>query len=197
MVFTDIWSKLFKKNLFTYSRFSRGERMIDSSCGISFQGRFCLLWLLFPFLEFSVNGKSSSKNKAQKKPLSNWNCQSNPLRELGIIITCNRYGSKNKCSSRNFFGSIIIKMLLQLWRHCRKWLLFTTTKISISWSLVVLYQTWLRFAYTNLLMTNSILSLREMKTYWIEAEKTSLVVHLSFSHAKIFLMKLSSESLQT
>ena len=86
----------------------------------------------------------------QNKPLWNWSCQSHPLLELRIIITCNRYGSKNKWAhSGTFCGGITTKMLCQLWRQCKKWLPFTTTKIWISWSLDVHYQTWLTFAHTN------------------------------------------------
>ena len=40
--------------------------MIDSSCGISFKGMPCLLWLLFPFIEFFVKVKNNSKNFAYK-----------------------------------------------------------------------------------------------------------------------------------
>ena len=79
----------------------------------------------------------------------------------------------------------------------QKWLIFSTKKISICWSLVVHYQTWLTFAYTNLPIRNSIISQREIKTSWKKFEKTSLVVHLSFSHAKQLLMKPLSENLQT
>ena len=103
----------------------------------------------------------------QNKPLSNWNCQSHSLLELRIIITCNRYGTKNKWAlSRTFCGGKSIKILYQLCRQCKNWLLSTTTKISICWSLVVHYQTWLTFAYTNLPMQNFIHSQREIKTYW-------------------------------
>ena len=73
---------------------------------------------------------------------------------------------------------------------------FTTTKISICSSLVVLYQTWLTFAYTNLPIQNSIPSQMEIKIYCKKFEKMSLVAHLSFLHAKQLSMKLSSESLQ-
>ena len=38
---------------------------------------------------------------------------------------------------------------------------------------------------------------REIKTYWKKFDKTTLVVRLSFLHAKQLLMKLLSESLQT
>ena len=39
----------------------------------------------------------------QNKPSSNWNYQNHPVLELRIIITCNRYGSKNKWTrSRTF-----------------------------------------------------------------------------------------------
>ena len=79
----------------------------------------------------------------------------------------------------------------------QKGLLFTTTKISICWSLVVHYQTWLTFAYTNLQMQNFIPSQREIKTYWRKFEKTSWVAHLSCLHAKQLLMKLLSGSLRT
>ena len=46
-------------------------------------------------------------------------------------------------------------------------------------------------------MQNFIPSQREIKTYWKNFEKTSLVAHLSFLHAKQLLMKLLSERLQT
>ena len=103
----------------------------------------------------------------QNKPLSNWNCRSHPLLELRNIITRNRYGSKNKwVHPRTFCGGITTKMLCQLWRQCKKWLPFTTTKISICWSLVVHYQTWLTFAYRNLLTQTFVPSQRVIKTYW-------------------------------
>ena len=90
-----------------------------------------------------------------------------PLLELRIIITCNRYGGKNKWAhSRTFCGGIATKMLCQLWRQCKRWLPFTTTKISICWSLVVHYQTWLTFAYKTLPMQNFIPSQKAIKTYW-------------------------------
>ena len=70
-----------------------------------------------------------------------------PLLDLRITITCNRYGSKNKWAHSRFFcGGTKTKMLCQLWRQCKNWLPFATTKISICWSLVVLYQTWPTFA---------------------------------------------------
>ena len=59
------------------------------------------------------------------------------------------------------------------------------------------YQTWLTNAYTILPLQNFFPSQREIKTYWKEFEKTSLVVHLSILHAKHLLMKLLSKSLQT
>ena len=46
-------------------------------------------------------------------------------------------------------------------------------------------------------MQNFIPSHREIKTFWKKIEKTSLVVHLSFLHAKQLLLKLLSESPQT
>ena len=93
----------------------------------------------------------------QNKTLSNWNYQSQPLLELRSIITCNIYGSKNKWARlRTFCGGMTIKMLCQIWKQCKKWLAFTKTKISICWSLVVHYQTWLTFVYTNLPVQKSI-----------------------------------------
>ena len=71
------------------------------------------------------------------------------------------------------------------------------TKISICQRLVVVYQTWPTFAYTNLLMQNSIHSRKEIKTFWKKFEQMLLVVHLLFLHAKQLLMKLLFESLQT
>ena len=120
-----------------------------------------------------------------------------PLLELIVIITCNKYGSKSKWAHwGTFCDGITIKILCQLWRQCKKWLPFTTTKISICWSLVVHYQTWLTVAYTNLPTQKLIPSQRRIKTHWKKFEKTSLVAHLSFLHAKQLLMKLLSESLQ-
>ena len=46
-------------------------------------------------------------------------------------------------------------------------------------------------------MQNSIRSQRRRKTYFKKFEKTSFAVHLSFLHAKQFLMKLFFENLQT
>ena len=46
-------------------------------------------------------------------------------------------------------------------------------------------------------MQTSIPSQRETEIYFKRFEKMSLMVHLSFFHAKQLLMKLSSESLQT
>ena len=63
--------------------------------------------------------------------------------------------------------------------------------------MVVHYQTWPTFAYTNLPMQNFSPSEWEIGTYWKKLEKTSLVAQLSFLHAKQLLIKLSSESLQT
>ena len=57
-------------------------------------------------------------------------------------------------------------MFCQFWRQPKKWLAVSTTKISLCWSLVVHYQTWLTIAYTKLPMQNSIPSLREIQTYW-------------------------------
>ena len=88
-------------------------------------------------------------------------------------------------------------MLCQLWRQCKKRLLFTTAEISICWSLVVHYQNWLTIAYTNIPTPIFIPSQREITTYWKKFGKTSLVAHLSFLHGKQLLMKLLSESLQT
>ena len=70
-------------------------------------------------------------------------------------------------------------------------------QISICWSLVVLYQTWLPFAYTHLLMQNSIHSWKEIKTFWRNFQNMLLVVNLSLLHAKQLLMKLLFGSLQT
>ena len=134
----------------------------------------------------------------QNKPLSNLNCQGHPLLELRTILTCNRYGSKNKWAhSRFFLRWYINKYFVPTLEVMQKWLLFTTTKISICWSLVVHYQTWLTFAYTNLPMQKFIPTQREIKTYWKKIEKTLLVVHLSLLHAKQLLMKLLSESPQS
>ena len=64
-VFTDMRYIFFKKILFSYSRFSGWKKMIDSSCVISFWGKSCRLWLLFPFMEFSVYGKKYAKYSLQ------------------------------------------------------------------------------------------------------------------------------------
>ena len=59
------------------------------------------------------------------------------------------------------------------------------------------FKTWPTFVYTKPAMQNSIPSQREIKTYCKESEKMSLVVPLSFLHAKQLVMKFFSESLQT
>ena len=63
--------------------------------------------------------------------------------------------------------------------------------------MVVPYQTKPTFAYTNLLMQNSIHSQKRRKTFCRKFEKMLLVVQLSFSHAKQLLIKHLFESLQT
>ena len=55
--------------------------------------------------------------------------------------------------------------------------------------MVVFYQTWPTFAYTNLLMQKSLHSRKEMKSVWKNFEKMLLVVHLSFLHGKLLSMK--------
>ena len=91
---------------------------------------------------------------------------SKPVLELRIVIFCNRHGSRNNWAhSSTFCGGTTLTMLCQPLRQCKKWSLFTTTKISICWSFVVHYQTSLTFAYTTLPMQKSILSQRETKTY--------------------------------
>ena len=52
------------------------------------------------------------------------------------------------------------------------------------------------FAYTNLLMQNSIHSRKETKNFWKKFERMLLVVHLSFLHGKKLLMKLLFENQQ-
>ena len=56
------------------------------------------------------------------------------------------------------------------------------------------YQNWLTIVYTKLPMQNSIISQREIRTYWKKLEKTSLVGHLSFSYAKQLLMSFIPKS---
>ena len=41
--------------------FPRRKTMIDSSWGVYFWGKSCLLWLPFPFMEFSVYGKKYAR----------------------------------------------------------------------------------------------------------------------------------------
>ena len=121
-----------------------------------------------------------------------------PLIELRIINTSNKHGSRDRWDlSKIFWAALTMKMLCQLQKQCKNWLLFTTARISICWSLVVLYQTWPTFAYTILLMQISIHSRKEIKTCWRKLEKMLLVVPLSFLHPKQLLMKLFLESLQT
>ena len=68
--------------------------------------------------------------------------------------------------------------------------------ISICQSLVVLYQIWTKFAYTILLMQNSIRSRKEMETFCKKIEML-LLVNLSFLNVKQLLMKRLFEGLQT
>ena len=77
--------------------------------------------------------------------------------ELRIIKTCNKLGSRSKWAhSKTFCGGITMKMLCQLWRQCKNGWPFTTTKISMCWSLVVIYQTSPTFVYTILFMQKTI-----------------------------------------
>ena len=67
-----------------YSRFSRWNRKIDSSCSISFWGKSCFSWLLLLFKEFSVYGKCYAKILAKKfSPLFHLHCH----RQVASIFT--------------------------------------------------------------------------------------------------------------
>ena len=59
-VFRDKRFEHLINNLFPHSRFWRWKWLIDTSWGISFQGKSRLFWLLFPFKVFSVYGKKYS-----------------------------------------------------------------------------------------------------------------------------------------
>ena len=78
----------------------------------------------------------------------------------------------------------------------KRWL-FIMTKLPIWSSLLVHYQTWPTFDYTNLYIQNSIHSRKELKIFWKKVEKILLVVHLSFLQAKQLLMKFLFEIPQT
>ena len=120
----------------------------------------------------------------QSKPLSNWKYRSHYLQDLRTIKICNNYGSGNKWDrSKTFRAGITIKMLFPFWKQCRKWLLFTTTKLSIGWNLVVLYQTRTIFAKTNLQMQNCTTLRRQIKTWWRNFEKMLLLALVSLLHA--------------
>ena len=114
------------------------------------------------------------------------------------MITCNRYGSRIKrVHSKTFFAGITINMLFQLWTYWRKWLPFTTRKISIWWSLVAFRHTRPTFVYWNLQRQKSVFIQWKTKTFWKKFENMLLVVHLSLLHAKQLSMKLFYEFLQT
>ena len=67
-----------------------------------------------------------------------WNYKSHNLPGLRTINTCKKKGSRNKWAHwKTFCVRLRIKMLIQLWKSCRKWLLFIMIKISICWSFVV------------------------------------------------------------
>ena len=83
----------------------------------------------------------------QNNPLSNWNYQNQPLMEMRSNNTCDRHWSKNKWAhAGNFSSGITKKRFFPTLETMQKRVLFTTTKISICWSLVVHYQTWPTFA---------------------------------------------------
>ena len=63
--------------------------------------------------------------------------------------------------------------------------------------MVVHYQTWPTFVYTNRQIPNSIPSWRQIKNCCINFQKLLLLVFLTFSRAKQLLMELLFESLQT
>ena len=100
----------------------------------------------------------------QNKPLWKGNCQSFWILELRNNNTCNKNGSRNNWPrSKTFCAVTKIKFLYHLCRQTKNWLVFTTTKISTGYNLVVLYQTWPIVVYINLPLRNSIPSLREKK----------------------------------
>ena len=100
----------------------------------------------------------------QNKPLSNWNSQSHPLLELRIIITCNRYGSKNKWAhSRISCGSITIKMLSNFRGTAKKGCFLARQRYRYVGAWLYITKTWLTFAYTNLPMQILNPSQREIK----------------------------------
>ena len=135
----------------------------------------------------------------QNKLLLIRNYQSHRLQDLRTINTSNNYGSGNKWGqSKSFWAGLTIDVLLPLWRQCKTDCFFLSTKgTSICWSLVVHYQTWPRFVYTNLQIPKFIPSRSKMKTCLRNFEKMFMVVLLSFLHAQHLLMKLLFQSWQT
>ena len=106
-------------------------------------------------------------NWPQNKPLSNWNCWSQPLQELRINITCNRYGSKNKRAlTGTFCGGITMKMLCQLWRQFKKWFAFYHDKIIDMLKLGCTLPNLANICLHKSTDANFIPSQREIKTYW-------------------------------
>ena len=61
----------------------------------------------------------------------------------------------------------------------QKRLLFFMTKISVYWSLVLLYKTWPPFPCTNLPMQNSLQSQKEIETFWKRCPSVFICVGIS------------------
>ena len=124
----------------------------------------------------------------QKKLLSNWNYQSHPLLGLKIIDTCNKYGSKNKWArSKTFYACIAIKILYQLGKQCKKWLLLYHGK-----NIVMLKLDCTLPNVTNIFPYKFLdYPITEVdESFWRNFKKMLLVVHVSFLHVKQSLTKI-------
>ena len=90
------------------------------------------------FLKYKTRTLFSCWKAEGPQMLSYCNFWSKQVRELRTIKFCNKNRSKNKWRLWwTFRAGITKKMLLQFWKQCTIWLLFTTTKILLYYSSVV------------------------------------------------------------
>ena len=85
------------------------------------------------------------------------------------------FGKRKNAISNTFCGGTTTKTMSQLWRLCRKWLHFITTKVMACSKLEALLPILPNFVCPSPLVQNFILSQRATKKCWGKSAKTWLV----------------------
>ena len=99
-------------------------------------------------------------------------------------------------SVKNFLRWCNITVVVLILVAMQKKITFYHHIISTCWSLVVHYETWPTFFYTNLQIQITIPSWKQIKTCWTKFATTLVVVFLLGLHAKLLLIKLVFKSPQ-